>query len=491
MTAHFRFTGLGALFVILSACGCVHNAVAQENPAGQAEMVAGAAAFRANDPVAALRHYHAALALIPAHDRAARRAAWMGVGRAALWTEQYPLAAHAYRQALALADSADDRKAISVKLARALTLLDRPREAYKLLMDAPSATAEFAVEKARAALSLGWETRAAEALHGYDAQHIAESESGWLSNEYQRQRDELDYRLRRSVDMQTGFTESNDGVHRRAVGITAKFQTLNLPGGPPSRFPALWGVGVKQEWIDDPLASLHTTEIAGSMVSNLDDNTRLDARLGVGQQGNWQYGVGALNIDYHPNDRWGAAVGLESDSIKTVLALQNHVTYNVVTISANHLFENRVVVAAALFHQPFSDGNQRTGGVMRLNLPAWTLSAVDATLDVQLFARRYHDSDTHTVGYFNPADFHEEQLRLYVAKRMTPRWIARVMGAPGLQTVDGDNARTFFGELQLRGSPTRQIRVEVKLGVGNSGAVNSTSAGYRENYLNASVSIPW
>ena len=477
--------------LMLSAGFFVDNAQATEISSADTELASGRKALLDDDPTAALRHYQMALSLVPEQDRATRRAALLGVGRAAFWLEQYPLAEQAYRQALALTDTTDDHTAISLKLARSLTLIDRPREAYTLAASAPPASFEAAVEKARAALLLGWETRAAEALSGHAVSNIPSSDSDWLSKEYRQQQEELDDRLRRSINVELGYTDSNDDERTRELDITANFQTLHLPGTAPGMISAFWGIGVNQQWIDDKQSSVQTTELSGSMATNLSDNIKLNARLGVGQQSEWQYGVGTLGVSYRPNDTWGTEAGLESGAVKTTLALKEHTTYDALSVGADHRFGNSFILAGALFQQGFSDGNDRNGIIVRANMMPLALPAIDTTLDIQLYERRYHDSDTNTQGYFNPEDFHEEQMRFYFTRRVSTDWKARVMLAPGRQTVDGDSSGTLFGELLLRGKISRDLLCQVKAGVDSTDAVSSTADSYREKYVYASVAIPW
>jgi hypothetical protein len=84
--------------------------------------------------------------------------------------------------------------------------------------------------------------------------------------------------------------------------------------------------------------------------------------------------------------------------------------------------------AAALFRQWFSDDNERDGWIARITSPAFLPfgPGLPATA-LQLFSRRFENSRSGVVGYFNPERYHEERLNLIMSARFSPSWVLRMV----------------------------------------------------------------
>lgn len=484
-----RLLAIAGLIACLANAPWTHAATGD----GAAAIQAGREALRHENPAAAKSHFEQALSQLPGLNREDRRAALLGLGHAAFWLQDYRAAERAYREALALAETREERAPVLPRLARTLSVLDRPRAALELLAETDAASLEAAIEKSRACLLLGREACAAQALEPHARAVSPATASGWLDAEYLKQRDELDRRLARAALVEAEFSRDSDGLHSRRLELAAQFQNgVAIPaaaGG--SALNAFWRFGGSAETLRDGQGVAHVSEGYGQIMKNLSHEIPFRLRLGGGRYGGWDYTWGAFDSGYRASDAGGLSFNAESGAVKTVTALQNRITLDTVTLGGDHRLGDLGVGALAFYRQHFSDGNDRDGVVARLNFDPRAIPDRDLSLRFQIYARRFRSEQTVSHGYFNPREFHEEVVKLFLSRRLSADWSVHGMVGAGRQVVDQDPSYPLSAEVGAKGRLPGGMRTELKAGYGDASGLGSSGNHYHRSYANAFLFIPF
>ncbi|HVK55459.1 MAG TPA: hypothetical protein VM532_10580, partial [Burkholderiales bacterium] len=432
------------------------------------------------------RFYREALALAGDSDKETRFAALLGVARSAAWLEDYKLAEASYREALPLAANNEDQAVATAGLARMLNIGDRPRAAFEVSSPFVSTSIDNALEAGRAALSLGWEEKAAVLeLPGITIPpDIEKSRQG---RDLARLRDELYVRTRPSVNFAFEYGKDSDDVrtYDSTVGIAFSSDSLGQFGHQPR-----WNVTTRHEVFDEQAARAEISRLQSGVRINLSDDLKASTNLGVARVNSWTYGVWQAEISYRRSDNWGLAFSADRDAVKTTTALTNRITVRTETIGGDVRLGD-AVLAGALLRQTFSDGNDRDGGVLRITSPAFNIGAGGPSLAVQLYGRYFENSRQDVIGYFNPRRFEEQRFNFIFSARLSPDWRLRAILGPGRQSVESEKSNTGTAEVKLIGHVDRKAHVEITALYGDTAAFASSGAGYKRSLINASFVVPW
>ncbi len=481
-----RLLAVAGLIVSLAPALGAHAATGD----GTAAIQAGREALRQDNPAAAKSHFEQALSRLSGHNRQDRRAALLGLGHAAFWLQDYRAAERAYREALTLAETREERAPILPKLARTLSVTDRPRAALELLAETDASSLEAAIEKSRACLLLDREACAAQALEPHAQAISPATAGGWLDAEYLKQQDELNRRLARTALAEVEFARDSDGLHSRRLELAAQFQNgVATPGA--SVLKAFWQFGGSTETLRDDHGVAHVSEAYGQIMKNQNDEIPFRLRLGGGQFGGWDYTWGAFDSGYRPSDAGGFSFNAESGAVKTVTALQNRITQDTATLGGDHRLGELGVGALTFYRQHFSDGNDRDGTVVRINFDPHALPEQNISLRFQIYARRFRSEQTVSNGYFNPREFHEEMVKLFLSRRLSADWSLHGMVGAGRQVVDHASSNPLSAEVGAQGRLPGGMRTELKAGYGDASGLGSSGNRYHRSYVNAFLFIPF
>lgn len=479
--------------VLLSACVCAvvltHSSPTLAQASAASELAQGRAALAHNDPRAAVDHLQKALALGAPDNTAIRLNVLESLGQATYWLERYPAALAAYQEAYRLADNPAVRTRIAPKLARCLSLMDRPREAYGLMSLIEPKSYESAIETARAALLLGWDGRAAAVLLDMPADVVPGQTGIWLDREYIKQKDELDFRLSDKWRLDTGYTSDSDGLRTRLLAFGYSFNSV-AHVGPRRPTGAAWDLALQTELLDDKTSATSVTEVSGAAHVYFNEDLKSTLQLGAGHGGDWDYLTGAMRLLYRSQDQWGWRVDATREAIKTPQALAAHVAVTSASLGADYRFGQSLILATSVFGQHFSDGNDRRGIVLQVDTVPYALTDVGASVGLQFFARYFENDTIPAAGYFNPEKFHEELINIVWKQRLSPDWMLQFSLGPGLQTINDSTSGTLGGAAQLIGKISKHARLNFTVGHGDSSAYSSTGEGYRRSYAYLSLVIP-
>jgi tetratricopeptide (TPR) repeat protein len=484
-----RLLAIAGLIACLANAPWTHAATGD----GAAAIQAGREALRHDNPAAAKTHFEQALSQLPGHHREDRRAALLGLGHAAFWLQDYRAAERAYREALTLAETREERAPILPKLARTLSVSDQPRAAHELLAETDASSLEAAIERSRACLLLDREACAAQALEPHAPAISPATASGWLDAEYLKQQDELERRLARAALVEVEFARDSDGLHSRRLELAARFQNgvATSAASGASVFKAFWQFGGSTETLRDGHGVAHVSEAYGQIRKNLNHEIPFRLRLGGGRFGDWDYTWGAFDTAYRPSDAGGFSFNAESGAVKTVTALQNRITLDTVTLGGDHRLGELGVGALAFYRQHFSDGNDRDGTVLRINFDPHAFPDQNLSLRFQIYARRFRSEQTVNHGYFSPREFHEEVVKLFLDRRLSADWSVHGMAGAGRQAVDHASSYPLSAEVGAQGRLKGRMRTELKAGYGDASGLGSSGNHYHRSYANAFLFIPF
>ncbi|MGA7949961.1 MAG: hypothetical protein WCA45_07355 [Thiobacillaceae bacterium] len=469
---------LRGLALVLGFC-CVFHAQAADN-AGS-DIRAGREALGAGQPAEAKARFEAALA-DPEVRPDDRYAALVGLGRAEIWLGDYRAAREGFEKARELAQSDSDREAATTGLAQALNALDYPRRAYVLVAPFARDKPEASLEALKAQRALDWQDQSPAYLEAVPAINPQSR----LSAEFRRIQADTDYALARRVEGGFDYQHDSDGL--TLSGFSAG---VSLPNNANTQF-ARWGLSTQTWRVDDGQQSKRVVSLDAHYATRLGEDHSVDLRLGAGESDGWNFAQGRLGWGYRPNDIFGIEASAERTPILTPVALANHVLNNTYTLGVSLRPGDHWYVLPAYYHQDFTDGNRRDGGVLRVRLSPYDIPHSAAALGGEIYLRTFHSSlPGGGKGYFNPTDFHEEQLRLIGIQRISSKWKLRALAGGGSQTVDGDSNPVYSVELALEGRLPGNGRLRGTLGRSSVASQSGGGAGYWNNYLNLSLAYPF
>lgn len=450
--------------------------------AAAADIRAGRAALVAGRPQTALAHFQAALERAgAAHDT--RFVALVGLGRAQLWLGAYADARRSFAQAWPLARTAADREAAATGLAQADNALDYPRRAFALVRRFALGRLEPTLEALKAQRALGWQDLSLP----YLAAMGAVPAQGRLGGAYARLRADAEYAVSKRVQGDFSFQHDSDHLTTWIYGAG-----VSLPGAPGGAWFPTWNLAAHATWVNDGTQAAKVNVLDGGFEARSGRNQRLGVRLGAGERGGWSFLQGRANWEYQPTDRFGLNASAERAPIYTPSALDRHVLYDTYTLGVTLRAAAHWYVLPAAYHQNFSDGNRRDGGVLRVLLSPYDLPGTASALGAEFYGRVFRSTRPGGgLGYFNPAHYSEAQLSLIAIHRLAADWRLRAQAGLGSQTADGAGAGTYALDLALQGRLPGNGRLSARLGRSNVASVSGGGTGYWNNYLALTLGYPF
>lgn len=467
---------LVALLLALAAPACrADDMLAADIRAGRDALVAG-------QPLSARAHFAAALARAGA-DQAARFVALVGLGRAQLWLGGYADARASFAAALPMAQTAADREAAATGLAQADNALDYPRRAYSRVAGFARGRLEPTLEILKAQRALGWQDESLPYLAALGAVPA----QGRLRQAYEHLREDAEYAVGKRAG--GGFSYQHDSDNLTTWDLAAGVSLPGRPGG--DRF-LVWNAGTHATWVNDGAQAARVNAVDAGVDARLGQDHRLGVRLGVGERGGWSFLQGRAAWNYQPDDRFGLNVSAERTPIFTPAALDRHLLYDTYTLGASVRPGAHWYVLPAAYHQDFSDGNRRDGGVLRVLLSPYDLSGTASALGAEFYGRVFHSSlPGGGRGYFNPAHYTEAQVSLIAIHRLASDWRLRLQAGLGSQDADGATAGTYTAELVLQGRLPGNGRLRATLGRSNVASVSGGGTGYWNNTVMLTLGYPF
>ena len=267
---------------------------------------------------------------------------------------------------------------------------------------------------------------------------------------------------------------------------------MSLPGTPGGAWFPTWNLAAHAVWVNDGAQAAKVNTLDGGLEARVGRDQRLGLRLGAGERGGWSFLQGRAGWEYRPTDRFGLNASAERAPIYTPTALDRQVLYDTYTLGVSLRPGAHWYVLPAAYHQDFSDGNRRDGGVLRVLLSPYDLPGTASALGAEFYGRTFRSTRPGGgQGYFNPAHYAEAQMSLIAIHRLTADWRLRAQAGLGEQTADGASAGTYAVELTLQGRLPGNGRLSARLGRSNVASVSGGGTGYWNNYLALTLGYPF
>lgn len=207
--------------------------------------------------------------------------------------------------------------------------------------------------------------------------------------------------------------------------------------------------------------------------------------LGVRDYDGWQTAAWKLQSKWIPQDFWRIDAEAGNETVETLDALNNRVTYNFLGASADWRFlpQWSATLGGAVLR--FDDENQRTrltGRVERL------LLSDQPRLTVGVEAMGFNDSDpTIARGYYNPERYRE--LKVFArAEHETAGWLLGARLALGrLNETPGSSNNLYSWEVSAIRDLVPLLQLRLHAGGSDSSALSRTGSGYVRDYLGVSL----
>lgn len=207
--------------------------------------------------------------------------------------------------------------------------------------------------------------------------------------------------------------------------------------------------------------------------------------LGVRDYDGWQTAAWKLQGKWIPKDFWRIDLEAGNETVETLTALNNRVTYHYAAASADWRFLPRwsATVGGAVFR--FDDDNRRTRLVGRLER---VMLRDQPRLTLGVEAMGFNASDpTIARGYYNPARYREVKAYLR-AEHEAAGWLFGGKVALGrLDETPGTSSGLYAWELSAARDLSSQLHLRLYAGGSDSSALSRTGSGYTRNFLGASL----
>lgn len=207
--------------------------------------------------------------------------------------------------------------------------------------------------------------------------------------------------------------------------------------------------------------------------------------LGVRDYDGWQTAAWKLQGKWIPKDFWRIDLEAGNETVETLTALNNRVTYNYAAASADWRFMPRwsATLGAAVLR--FDDDNRRTRLVGRIER---VMLRDQPRLTLGIEAMGFNDSDpTIARGYYNPARYRE--VKAFVrAEHEAAGWLLGAKLTLGrLDETPGTTSGLYSWELSAARDLSSQLQLRVYAGGSDSSALSRTGSGYTRDFLGASL----
>ncbi|WED43074.1 hypothetical protein [Legionella cardiaca] len=440
--------------------------------------------FLLEDPRNSLDYYQAAY--MRAANEEEKKAALFGIGKTALWLEEYNKALDAYQQLKFLPLNRDDQEIVTTGLVIALTNIDYPYKAFLLVGNQHLFNYPMSVMAAtRAALYSGL---------AYKAKAI------WLANALTLQKVPPDNFLQRQIReinwlLLQDTSTSSMGTNYYTVKDTDNFRIIRQSADYSYR---TFGINSNttltagQNFYLDPQNSvmMDTVSLRQTLI-NLGDHLDLDFTAATADlhysptpEDAWHPFLWRTGFFFHPNDYWSFAAYNSQEVVEAIPALQNKIQFN--TSEGTLIIHpiSRVYSRFSLFHNEFTDENRRDGESIAVNY----LLMRQLALFTEFRYRNYRNSLYSNGNYFSPAKLEEKSINLILKRRISATWAVYTEGGIGRQAIlptpfdEEQKAPTFSYDLNITGALTNNLRVNVIYGYSQN-AFGSFVGSYARTYF--------
>jgi hypothetical protein len=442
-----------------------------EHPSFPAYSGAARASAAMDQPQQALRYYRRALPL--ARDPAEQRIALFGIARVLMWLERYREAESVYADLLSRQLPEEDRSLASAGLLRSLSFQDKPMRAYRTASTSDTILPAERLERARAALWAGWPDRAAEILD----QGVPVEPGTRMAKELGALQSEIRMETANPLDFHVEATRDSDDLRTEKSELGAAVRPFP---------PATLGLLAQHQRFEQRARGLTMKSLQVQYVSRGEDVPRITLQAGPAAYGDWHTALWSGNAVFRPDDETRYEAFVSREAVETFEAFDRHIRSDTAGLGVTYRPAARLVLAASLYRQTFSDDNRRLGESGTIGVPV----SKPLGLGLRLSIRHFSDSRTDTVGYFNPDRFSHGQLLLALTRHLGRQWQLYAAAGPGRQRVTaGDREASALAEISIRGMVSPSL--SIGLDGGYSSSAIATSSGYRRQYAGVSFSLPW
>ena len=207
--------------------------------------------------------------------------------------------------------------------------------------------------------------------------------------------------------------------------------------------------------------------------------------VGVRDYDGWQTAAWKLQGKWIPRDFWRVDLEAGNDTVETLTALNNRVTFNYISASADWRFlpQWSATLGGAVLR--FDDDNQRSRLVARLER---VVLRDQPRLSLGVEAMGFNDSNPAIDrGYYNPARYHEAKIYAR-AEHEAAGWLLGAKLALGrLDETPGTSSGLYSWELSATRDFSSQLQLRFYAGSSDSSALSRTGSGYTREFLGASL----
>ncbi|BDE06790.1 hypothetical protein WPS_20660 [Vulcanimicrobium alpinum] len=423
-----------------------------------AEARADAVAERPQDALAAFR---AALAAAGG-DAESERTARFGIARMLMWLGRYEEARSVYATLLTCDLSPEDRQIALAGEVKSLAYLDRPREAFRTVGDAPVVSSDLTVAAAQAASWSGWSDKAQALLERGEPALAQLAPGSQLAHQARSLADDVHRDLAPTVTVNDAYAHDSDGLSTNDTTASVR--------APVSRTAAV-DVRVRAFDLHDAAWSLHGTETRAGFDARAGDATTVSVTAGRGAYAGWTPAVWSSDVAYQATDDLRVAAYASGEAVETQTAIANRTTARTLGARATLRLADPLALSAGTYVERFSDGNVRHGVDASLAVAA----VPSAGIGLLIRERAFSDA-TAGLGYFSPAHYVEQNYAVTVRRRVR-RWFVDASAGLGHQAGGGSAGTPFSYALTVRGPVGGCLRADASLNAQNSAL--SSASGYR------------
>jgi tetratricopeptide (TPR) repeat protein len=411
-----------------------------------------------------------------------RYAALIGLGRSELWLGEYALARRTFEQAGEIAHDGSESQVAAAGLAKALNALDYPHQALAVALPYAKGSLESSLEVLKAQRSLETQDDSPAVLADLQAVNAP----GRSGVELDQLRKDVSYALSNRVEGGFMYQHDSDDLTNLGLNLGASIPVHSL--SPSTRL----GFSAHTWRLDDGTHSSRVSDFDLDLNSRLGADGRLDLAVGRGNSGSWNFALGHAAISYRPSDALGLSFSAQREAILTPVAVTNQILADTYSLGTSLRLSDHWFFSPSYYHQNFTDGNRRDGGVARVTLSPYDIADTATALGASLYLRIFHSSLPGTAtGYFNPANFHEELLSLTDVYRVSPNWRLRSTLGAGNQTVDGASNPIYSADIYVEGRVAGNARLTGKLGRSSVASTSGGGSGYWNDYIFLNLSFPF
>jgi hypothetical protein len=468
------------IVVAFVLCTLITSIAAAGELSAADQIRAGRAALIAEDPDKARAEFEAALAHSDLSNDD-RYAALIGLGRAEIWLGDYRSAIASFGAALDLAHDAADTRVASIGLAKALNANEYYAEALTHSLPYTPGSLEPTIETLRAERALGLEDLAVPAIAAIPDAAIVGREGELFAG----LKSDVEFALADRVGGNFTFTNDSDGLTVADYGLVGW-----VPGAPGGDVFHSLRIASDVVTIEDRTASDTLYDFSVGLHLRFGNTQHANVNLGGARIGDWNFVRANADWDYRIDDNYDINAAFDRSPLLTTAAIANRLLFETYSIGGGARVADNLIIAPALFHQDFSDGNSRNGASLRVVLSPYDLPVPATAIGAQLFARIFHSSQPSTGVYFNPKDYNQAQLDLIAVHRFNDDWTLRALAGGGYQSVNGAVSASYDFELSLAARLPGNGRAELRFNRNSFASNTGGGSGYWSNSVALILAYP-